>query len=57
MTLAKLYPDDFNSEKVRDLSHQLCLYIANMRNDARFSNLHTISDLSKKMVEIEKNIM
>jgi hypothetical protein len=57
MTLAKLYSDDFNSGKVRDLSHQLYLYIANMRNDARFSNLHTISDLSKKMVEIEKNIM
>jgi hypothetical protein len=28
-----------------------------MRTDAKFSNLHTIDDLSQKMVETEKNIM
>jgi hypothetical protein len=57
MTLAKLYPDDFDSGEVRDLSHQLCLYIADVRTDARFSNFHTIGDLSQKMAKTGKNIM
>jgi hypothetical protein len=57
MTLAKLYPDDFNSVELRDLSHQLCLYIADVRTYARFFNLHIIGDLSQKMVEVGKNIM
>jgi hypothetical protein len=39
MTLAKLYPDDFNPGELRDLNHQLCLYIADVRTDARFFNL------------------
>jgi hypothetical protein len=56
MTLAKLYPHDFNLGQLRDLSHQLCLKIADVRTDARFFNLHTIGDLSQKM-ETGKNIM
>jgi hypothetical protein len=51
MTLAKLYLDDFNPGELRDLSHQLYLYIVDVRTDARFFNLHTIGDLSQKMVE------
>jgi rhodanese-related sulfurtransferase len=57
MTLAILYPDDFNSGELRDLSHQFCLYIVDVRTYARFSNLHIIGDLSQKMVETRKNIM
>ena len=45
MNLAKLYSNDFSSRDLRDLSHQLCLYIADAREDNRFSNINTISDL------------
>jgi hypothetical protein len=48
MTLAKLYADNFNSGELRDLGHQLCLYIGDVRTDARFSNLNTIGDLYQK---------
>jgi hypothetical protein len=48
MTLAKHYPDNFNSGELRDLSHQLCFYIGDVRTDARFSNLNTIGDLYQK---------
>jgi hypothetical protein len=50
MSLAKLYPDDFNFDNLRDLRHQLCLYIADVRADDRFSNINTIGELSQKMV-------
>ena len=55
MSLAKLYPDDFSSDELRELSHDLCLYIADVREDARFSNINTISELSQKMVEMRKH--
>ena len=45
MNLAKLYSNDFSSRDFRDLSHQLCLNIADAREDNRFSNINTISDL------------
>jgi hypothetical protein len=48
MSLAKLYPDDFNSDNLRDLRHQHCLYIANIRADDRLSNINTIGELSQK---------
>ena len=51
MSLAKLYPDDFSNDDLRDLSHQLRLYIADVRADDRFSNINTIGELSQKMVE------
>jgi hypothetical protein len=54
MSLAKLYPDDFNNDEMRDLSHQLRLYIADVREDHRFSNINTIGELSQKMVQTEK---
>ena len=46
--LAKLYPDDFSSRDLRDLSHYLGLYIADVREDNRFSNINSISELSQK---------
>jgi hypothetical protein len=39
MTLAKLYPNDFSSMDLRDLNQQLCLYIIDVRDDDRFSNI------------------
>jgi hypothetical protein len=54
MSLAKLYPNDFTNDDLRDLSHDLRLYIADVREDNRFSNISTIGELSQKMVEIGK---
>jgi hypothetical protein len=57
MSLVKLFPDDFSKDDMRDLSHQLHLYIADVRADNRFSNINTIGELSQKMVEIEKHCL
>jgi hypothetical protein len=40
---------------LRDLSHELGLYISDARDDDRFSNLQTIVELSQKMVETRKH--
>nr|CAE05818.1 OSJNBa0028M15.10 [Oryza sativa Japonica Group] len=56
MSLAKLYPSDFNSGNLRDLSHQLGLYIADVRDDGRFSNIQTIAELSQIMEETRKHL-
>jgi len=50
MSLAKLYPNDFSNDDLRNLSHQLRLYIADVREDNIFSNINTIGELSQKMV-------
>ncbi len=47
MELAKLYPDDFSSVQLKDLAHELQLYIDNVQSDERFSNLKTITELAK----------
>ncbi|KAG2539393.1 hypothetical protein PVAP13_9NG471214 [Panicum virgatum] len=47
MSLAKLYPDDFSNDDLRDLSHQLRLYIADVRADDRFSNINTIATVER----------
>jgi len=39
---------------VRDLSHYLGLYIADVREDNRFSNINTIGELSQRMMETKK---
>jgi hypothetical protein len=39
MSLAKLYRHDFDSRNLRDLNHELGLYIYDVREDERFSNL------------------
>uniref|UniRef100_I1P1W2 HAT C-terminal dimerisation domain-containing protein n=1 Tax=Oryza glaberrima TaxID=4538 RepID=I1P1W2_ORYGL len=56
MSLAKSYPSDFNSGNLRDLSHQLGLYTADVRDDGRFSNIQTIAELSQIMVETRKHL-
>ena len=55
LSLAKLYPHDFDSGNLRDLSNELGLYIFDVRNDDRFSNIQTIAELSQKMVETRKH--
>jgi hypothetical protein len=56
MSLAKLYPQDFDSMELRDLNHQLSLYIIDVRGNAQFSNIHNIVGLSKLMVETRKHL-
>jgi hypothetical protein len=56
MSLAKLYPDDFNSDNLRDLSHELCLYIADVQEDGRFCNINSIGELSQKMAKHDKDV-
>jgi hypothetical protein len=48
--LARAYPDDFSPGEIDGLSSDLHLYIDNVRDDARFSQLGTISELGKLMV-------
>ena len=55
MSLAKLYPNDFSNDDLTNLSHQLRLYIADVREDNRFSNINTIGELSQKMIETGKH--
>jgi hypothetical protein len=55
--LAKLYPQDFDSGELRDLDKDLRLYIADVRSDVSFSNIETITELSKKMVETRRHLM
>jgi hypothetical protein len=54
MSLAKLYPHDFESENLRDLNHEHGNYIYDVKDDERFSNLGTIDQLSKRMVNTNK---
>jgi hypothetical protein len=56
MTLAELYPNDFSSMDLRDLNQQLCLYIIDVWDDDRFSNIQTIAGLSQKMMETGKKL-
>uniref|UniRef100_A0A8R7QUZ5 HAT C-terminal dimerisation domain-containing protein n=1 Tax=Triticum urartu TaxID=4572 RepID=A0A8R7QUZ5_TRIUA len=56
MSLAKLYPEDFNSGDLRDLDKDLRLYIADVRTDDSFSSIATITEL-KKMVQTRRHIM
>jgi len=55
LSLAKLYPHDFDSGDLRDLNNQLGLYIFDVRDDDTFSSIQTIAELSQKMVETTKH--
>jgi hypothetical protein len=41
---------------LRDLSHHLCLYIVDVREDNRLSNKNIVSELSQRIVETRKHI-
>jgi hypothetical protein len=57
MEMAKSYPDDFDSTQLRDLGHELNIYIDNVRADQIFANLNTISELAKLMVTTNKHLV
>ncbi|XP_002439156.2 zinc finger MYM-type protein 1 [Sorghum bicolor] len=54
--LAKLYPDDFNSDELKDLAHDLPIYMDNIKVDERFSGLSTITELAKLIVDTKKHL-
>ena len=56
MELAKAYPDDFDPRDLDDLIIELNIYIDNVRADARFAQVATISKLGKLMVDTNKNL-
>nr|AWA44844.1 zinc finger MYM-type protein 1-like isoform X2 [Saccharum spontaneum] len=56
MELAKAYPDDFDPSDLDDLIIDLNLYIDNLRADARFAQVATISELGKMMVDTSKHL-
>ncbi|CAM8956043.1 unnamed protein product [Rhodiola kirilowii] len=55
MRLMKFYPDDFDFGNQKLMEHQLCLYIDNVREDARFSNLKDLCALARVMVDTGKH--
>ncbi|KAL0885922.1 hypothetical protein Bca101_009905 [Brassica carinata] len=56
MRLSEFYPEDFSHMERMTLEHQLGLYIDNIREDERFSNLKNLGDLACMMVETEKHL-
>ncbi|CAM8886897.1 unnamed protein product [Rhodiola kirilowii] len=54
--LAEFYSDDFDFGDRMTLEHQLPLYIDNIREDGRFSNLTDIGTLAKIMVDTKKHL-
>ncbi|XP_060170421.1 uncharacterized protein LOC132601341 [Lycium barbarum] len=54
MRLAEYYPNEFDSNKLRDLSCQLHNFIVHVRgSDKRFFNMKGITDLAKVLVQSE----
>nr|XP_028961687.1 zinc finger MYM-type protein 1-like [Malus domestica] len=51
LRLAQLYPQDFTKQDLLALKDQLDIYIHSMHSRSEFSQLQSISDLAKKMVE------
>ncbi|XP_009800385.2 uncharacterized protein [Nicotiana sylvestris] len=54
--MAELYPDDFDEFSMGALENQLASYIIDVRDvDERFSDLHGLCDLSKRLVQTKKH--
>ncbi|XP_024004806.1 uncharacterized protein LOC18028820 [Eutrema salsugineum] len=56
MKLVEFYPDDFTSVERFSLEQQFNIYIDNVKEDKRFSNLKSLGDLSRLMVETQKHL-
>jgi hypothetical protein len=56
MELAKSYPKDFDLMQLKDLAHELPIYIDNVRADEIFAKLNSISELGRLMVSTNKHI-
>lgn len=56
MRMTELYPDDFDEFSMGALENQLASYIIDVRDvDERFSDLHGLCDLSKRLVQTKKH--
>ncbi|ESQ28653.1 hypothetical protein EUTSA_v10019469mg [Eutrema salsugineum] len=54
--LAELYPDDFSFVERRSLDHQLDIYLDNVQKDDRFTNIVSLGDLARVLVETRKHL-
>ena len=54
LRLAELYPEDFTSEELMILPHQLRSYIFNIKDDDGFSKIQDLESLAKKLVATGK---
>lgn len=55
LKLAKFYPQDFSSTDLVQLSSQLNMFIVEVRQDPRFRQVKSLSELSIKLVETNKH--
>lgn len=53
--LAQFYSDDFSWTERQELAQELDTYIDDVRIDSRFSDLHNLGDLAKKLIETLKS--
>ena len=56
MRLSEFYHEDFGPIEQITLEHQLGLYIDNIREDERFSNLKDLGHLACMMVMTKKHL-
>uniref|UniRef100_A0A0D3EB51 TTF-type domain-containing protein n=1 Tax=Brassica oleracea var. oleracea TaxID=109376 RepID=A0A0D3EB51_BRAOL len=56
MRLAELYQDDFSSMERRSLEQQLDIYLDNVQKDERFTNLESLGDLARVLVDTRKHL-
>ncbi|XP_019093410.1 PREDICTED: uncharacterized protein LOC104754107 [Camelina sativa] len=56
MRLAEFYPEDFSFMERKSLDLQLEIYLDNVQRDERFTDLKSLSDLARVMVETRKHI-
>ncbi|RID45695.1 hypothetical protein BRARA_I02400, partial [Brassica rapa] len=56
MRLAELYQDDFSSMERRSLEQQLDIYLDNVQKDERFTNLESLGDVARVLVDTKKHL-
>ena len=56
MRLAEFYPDDFGFMERKSLAHHVDIYLDNVQKDERFTNLKSLGDLARVMVETRKHL-
>ncbi|XP_010412600.1 PREDICTED: uncharacterized protein LOC104698923 [Camelina sativa] len=56
MRLAEFYPEDFSFMERKSLDLQLEIYLDNVQRDERFTDLKSLSDLARVMVETRKHL-
>ncbi|KAF8069345.1 hypothetical protein N665_1141s0006 [Sinapis alba] len=56
MKLAEFYQDDFSSMERRSLEQQLDIDLDNVQRDERFTNLESLGDLARVLVDTRKHL-